>query len=178
MTITSPKLDTSHLTANEEALLRCQAAIELKDKGDYQGSQEVMRPLWKHPGESPQTEGLYSSVAAEVLLCAGILTGWIGSKNEVEQAQESAKNLITESITLYETVGDVKKIASARSELAYCYWREGALDEARITLTEALQKLTTEGNTRARALLRLAIVEWSACRYSEALRILEEHSVL
>ena len=178
MTITSPKLDTSHLTANDEALLRCQTALELKDKGNYEGSQEVMRPLWRGLGEPPETKGLYASVAAEVLLCVGVLTGWIGGKREIEEAQESAKNLITESITLYESISDVKKIAGARVELAYCYWREGALDEARITLNEALQKLTTEGNTRAKALLRLAIVEWSASRYDEALRILSANSVL
>ena len=43
---------------------------------------------------------------------------------------------------------------------------------------EALKKLTIEGNRRARALHGLAIVEWSASRYSEALKILEENSAL
>jgi tetratricopeptide (TPR) repeat protein len=43
---------------------------------------------------------------------------------------------------------------------------------------EALQELTTEGNTRAHAILRLAILEWSASRYSEALRILKENALL
>jgi tetratricopeptide (TPR) repeat protein len=52
------------------------------------------------------------------------------------------------------------------------------LDEARIMLNEALQKLTTQGNTRARALVRLAAVEWSASRNTEALRILTENSDL
>jgi len=178
MRITSPKLNASHLSANEQALLKCQAALELKDKEDYEGAQEVMRPIWKYVGARPEIKDLHASVAAEVLLCVGILTGWIGNKNEIENAQESAKNLITESMTLYESVGDVNKITVARAELAYCYYREGALDEARIMFTEALQKLTTEGNTRARAILRLSIVEWSASRYQEALRILEENSFL
>ena len=178
MTITSPKLHTSNLNANEEALLRCQAALELKDKEDYEAAQKVMRPLWKQVGARPDTDRLHPSVAAEVLLCVGILTGWIGNKNEIEEAQESAKNLITESMTLYESVGDINKVTVARAELAYCYWRQGALDESRIMFTEALQKLTTQGNTRARALLRLSIVEWSASRYREALKILEENSPL
>jgi tetratricopeptide (TPR) repeat protein len=176
--MTSPKLHTSHLSANEEALLRCQTALDLKDREDYEGAQAVMRPLWKGFGEAPETVGLYSSVTAEVLLCVGILTGWIGNRNEIKVAQEQAKNLITQSIALYESIGDVKKMAAARAELAYCYWREGALDEARIMFNEALRRLTTGGNTRARALLRLAIVEWSASRYSESLRILEENAAL
>lgn len=111
MKIASPKPHTSHATPNEEALLRCQSALQLKDRSDYEGAQEAMRPLWKGVGERPDTTGLHDSVAAEVLLCVGILTGWIGSKTEINNAQESAKNLITQSITYFESVGDVKKIA-------------------------------------------------------------------
>jgi tetratricopeptide (TPR) repeat protein len=43
---------------------------------------------------------------------------------------------------------------------------------------ESLQILTALGNTRARALLRLSIVEWSASRFIEALRILNENGFL
>jgi tetratricopeptide (TPR) repeat protein len=178
MKITLQKLTTSNLSANEKALIRCRKALESKDRGDYRGAQEAMRPLWPRVGERADTSGLHASVSAEVLLCVGILTRWIGSKNHVEGAQETAKNLITESITFYEGIGDLKQVAAARVELACCYWREGALDEARIMLTAALQKLTTEGNTRARALLRLAIVEWSASRHVEALRLLTDNAPL
>src|SRR6188474_3937032 len=99
MKITSPKLNTAYLPANEEALLRCQSALELKDKGRYEGVRDVMRPLWRSVLEAPNTKGLHPPVAAEVLLCVGILTGWIGSKEQIKEAQEVAKNLISESIT-------------------------------------------------------------------------------
>ena len=178
MKITSPKLDTSHLTANDAALRRCQIALELKDQGDFGGAQEVMSPLWAGVGERPEIKRLHPAVAAEFMLCVGILTSWIGGKEGIEGAQETAKNLIGEAITFYQSVGDVKKIAAARAEIARCYFREGALNEARIMLTEALQKLTTEGNTRARALLRLAIVECSASRYDDASKILVDNAPL
>ena len=137
-----------------------------------------MGPLWSQVGERPSLGTLYPSVAAEVLLCAGILTRWIGSRNQVKESQDIARDLISESINLYESAGDVKKVAAAQAELAYCYWREGALDEARIMFNEALKRLTTEGNTRANALLGLAVVEWSASRFSESLRILTENASL
>lgn len=178
MKIASPKLHTSHLTANEEALLRCQTALELKDRGCYDGAREAMGLWWTRVGERPETAGLYPAVVAEVLLCVGILTRWIGSKNQIRESQFLARDLISESITFYESAGDVKRIAAARSELAYCYWREGALDEARIMFNDALQKLTTEGNTRANALLGLAVVEWSDSRFNEALRILTDNAHL
>jgi tetratricopeptide (TPR) repeat protein len=178
MKITSPKLDTSHLTANDAALRRCHTALKLKDKGDYDGAREVMNPLWKRVGERPEIKGLHPSVRAEVLLCVGILTRWIGSRNQIKESQNIARELISESITFYESAGDVKKVAAARAELAYCYWREGALDEARIMFTEALEKLTTEGNTRANAILGWAVVEWSASRYWMGLKILEDNAEL
>src|SRR5882724_10384401 len=178
MKITSPNLGASHLTANERALICCQSALELRDKGDYCSAREVMGSLWGRVGQHPEIKGLHASVAAEVLICVGILTSWIGSKEGIEEAQEVAKNLISKGITFYESLGDTKKVAAARAEIAYCYFREGALDEARIMLTEAVQKLTTEGNTRARALLKLTTVEWAASRYNVALEILSNNAYL
>lgn len=178
MKITSLKLETSHPTANKEAIRRCETALILKDKGDSDGAQKMMRPLWERVGERPDTEGLDPSVAAEVLLCVGILTGWVGSRRELKDAQEAAKNLITESITYYESVGDIQKIAAGRAEIAYCYWREGEVNEARIMLREALQIITAEGDTKARALLKLTTVEWSASRFYVALQLLEDNAFL
>lgn len=178
MKIALPSLLTSPSIKNEEALRLCQTALEQKDREDYAGAQITMRPLWSGVGERPQTDGLHPSVAAEVLLCVGILTGWIGSKVQNSEAQETAKNLITESIAYFESVGDVMKIAAARTEIAYCYWRDGELNEARIMLRDALEKLTTGGNTRARALLKLTVVECSATRHHEALAILTDNATL
>ena len=56
-----------------------------------------------------------------------------------------------------------------------CYWREGALDEARITFDAALDQLgDIESQQRLRALLNKAIVEEVSSRSKEALRILSE----
>ncbi len=178
MRITSPQLETSHLSRNEEVVLRCQTALELKNAGNYYGAQQAMRPFWMGLGERPATIGLHPSIAAELLLCAGVLTCWIGSKNQSKEVQETAKNLISESITFYESIQDTKKVAAARAELAYCYWYAGQLNEARILFTEALKKLTIEGNTRARAFVGLARVEWSASRYEAALRVLTDNESL
>jgi tetratricopeptide (TPR) repeat protein len=45
-------------------------------------------------------------------------------------------------------------------------------------LLEAINRLTTEGNTRARALLKLTTVEWNASRYNVALDILVKNAYL
>jgi tetratricopeptide (TPR) repeat protein len=176
--MTSPKLETARQNANDAALLRCKTALEQKDKGDYAGAQETMRPLWKGIGERPKTNGLDPCIAAEVQLCVGILTSWIGSKNQIRDAQELAKNLITQSMTHFESSRDRTKVGVAQSEIAYCYWREGGLNEARSWLDEALKKLTFEGAARARALLKLTTVEWTAGRFREALELLDVNEPL
>ena len=178
MKIASPKLGTAHLIANDEALRRCKTALEQKDRGDYEGAQETLRPLWKRVGERPKTNGLDPSVTAEVSLCVGILTSWIGSKNQLRDAQELAKNLITQSMSYFESTRDLTNVAVAESEIAYCYYREGTLNEARSWLHDALSKLTFEGAARARALLKLTTVECSAGRFHEALELLNENEAL
>lgn len=174
----SPKLSTARLNANDEALSKCKTALEQKDKGDYAGALKTMRPLWKHVGERPKITGLDPIVAAEVLLCVGILTSWIGSKNQLGDSQELAKNLITQSLTHFESSKDVTKVAVAQSEIAYCYYREGTLNEARSWLHEALKKLTFEGAAKARAVLKLSTVEWTAGRFREALDLLHKNEAL
>ena len=41
---------------------------------------ELCVPFGAGVGERPETEGLHPSVAAELLLSVGILTGWVGSQ--------------------------------------------------------------------------------------------------
>src|SRR5215203_1523647 len=178
MRTTSPKLDTSHLTANQEAELRCRTALELKERGEYDRPLEIMLPLWKGIGSRPSTKGLSDAIAAEVFLTTGILTRWIGNRNEIKEADGYARDLITESITLYEALKDSRKVAEARVELGFCYWRVGAHDEARIFFNEALKRLTIGGNARANALIGLSFVAWSESRYNEALTILTDNAPL
>ncbi len=82
----------------------------------------------------PNVEGLSESTAAEVLLQAGALSGWLG---KVKGAQEAAKDLISESAAIFEGLGESNRAAAARSDLALCYWREGAYDDARAILVSA-----------------------------------------
>jgi CheY-like chemotaxis protein/tetratricopeptide (TPR) repeat protein len=172
-----------NLTDEERARLRYQSAKQLEEAGNYEAAREIMGELWQGVGHRPVVEGLEERTAAEVILRAGVLTGWIGSCKQIEEAQEEAKNLISESITRFGELQDTEKVAEAQMELGYCYWRQGAINEARVWLRAALDRLTTykgEGvnEVRAVALLRLAIVEYAAKRFNDALRICIEAAPL
>jgi tetratricopeptide (TPR) repeat protein len=173
--LASPKLDTAHLSRDEEALSRCKLALEQRDNETPQGALEIMRPLWRGVGTRPETQGLQPETVAYVFFCTGTLTGWIGARHQIKNAQENAKDLITESITYYDSHNLKREAAEARSEIAYCYWREGRVNEARIMLHEALERLPPAGLKRARALLKLVDVEHSAARHYDALKLLTEN---
>ncbi|HEX7999115.1 MAG TPA: tetratricopeptide repeat protein [Pyrinomonadaceae bacterium] len=172
------QLDNPALTPNQRAELRCQLARELEDAGEHEQAREALGELWQGIGEKPDVEGLERSTTAEVLLRAGVLTGRLGSLQEIQGSQEAAKNLITESSRIFEALSYSKKVAEAQTEIASCYWREGGYDEARIILKDVLSQLNTDSELKAKATLRSAIVEWSAQRYTDALSILTNSAPL
>lgn len=172
------QLSNPYLSRNQRAELGCQVARQLEDVGDYEGAREAISEFWPGVGERPRVERLIESVAGELLLRAGVLTGWLGSYNQAEEAQEKAKNLISESARIFESQPHAKKVLEAQTELAVCYWREGGYNEARDILSGVLEQLTADSELKAKAVLRLAIVERSASRYNDALRILTDSAPL
>jgi tetratricopeptide (TPR) repeat protein len=172
------QLENKSLSLNQKAELRCQLAREYEDKGQHEAARHIMGELWQRIGVRPKIEGLERSTAAEVLLRAGVLTGLIGSCNQIADAQETAKNLISESTTIFESLDYSKKILEGQNELALCYWREGSYDEARIILREVVSRLTRDSELKARAIIRSAIVECSTLHYKDALHILAEAAPL
>src|SRR5918997_526057 len=155
-------LDDPNLTPDERALTRCRVAADLTHSGQYEQAREALGDLWQGAGERPNVAGLWETTAAEVLLQCGSLTGWLGTSKKVEGAQEKAKDLIGEARRVYEAHGLRAKVAEAEYELGMCYWRAGALDEARVMLQEAARKADPE--QRAKILIRSTAVEASAGR--------------
>lgn len=172
------QLENPNLTRDQRAELRCELAKELENSGDYEAARQTMSEFWQRIGEHPRLDGLETTTKGEVVLRAGVLTGWIGSNRQIAGAQETAKNLISESISIFEARSYAKKVLEAQIELACCYWREGALDEARVILKEVIARLTSNNELKAKAVLRSAIVEWSALRYADSLQILTDAAPL
>ena len=153
----------------------CQLAQEHADAGDYEGARAALSAWWPAGDARPQTAGLDAAAAAELLLRAGALTGLIGDVKRLAAAQETAKDLLSESTTLFTSLRATDRAAEAQSELAYCYFRQGALDEARVLTRAALARLPEKFyELRATVLQRGAMIEDAAARRDDALRLLEE----
>jgi tetratricopeptide (TPR) repeat protein len=173
-------------------------AKTLEEAGDYEGASLTLGDLWRGVGNRPDVEGFQTGIAALVLLRVGSLSGWLGSVGQIAGAQDAAKDIIGEAWRVFDELGDTVMNAEAAGDLALCYWREGAFDEARIHLRQALEKLSASANTpneameveshdvtgerktttaeevRAVLLIRSAIVEFTSNRLDESLRLLTE----
>jgi tetratricopeptide (TPR) repeat protein len=167
--------ELNHTPATTAMVARCQRAKRFEETGEFELAREALGRFWNRVGDRPRTADLPEAAKAELLLRSGTLTGWIGSAKQISGSQEIAKDLISESANIFEQLGQKEKAAEARIDLGICYWREGAFDEARVTLRHALDTLgNLESEQRLRALLNSAVVERSATRYGEALKIHHE----
>jgi len=163
----------------ENLIPLCELAKGFEEAGEFDQAVDTLRPFWPRLGERPNTDGLALEAKAELLLRTGTLTGWLGSAKQVAGSQDLAKDLISESASIFGELGLTEKAAEARVDLAICYWREGGLDEARVTLKHVLNSLVDQkSEQRLRALLNIAIVEKVATREHEALRIYREAAPL
>lgn len=134
--------------------------------------------LWPRIGEHPKLEGLDRCLAAEVLLRAGVLTGIVGSSRQIADAQETAKNLISESLTTFQSRKYKNKVAEAQIEMALCYWRTGEYNNALDILKLALEQVTADSELKAKAIIRAAIVKIDAGHLTEALQSLNDNAAL
>lgn len=160
---------------DERAAFACELARQLERVGEYEQARDALYEWWTIAAESNANSISDQAIRAEVLLRVGSLTGWLGSTSQMAGAQEAAKTLITKSLEIFDNLRDREKAIEARSELALCHWREGALDDARVLLETARSDLKDdESEGRVRLSLLTAMVETSAGRRHDALRTCRE----
>src|SRR4051794_7016860 len=103
-------LQTSVLNNETAALVSdnlvplCELAKGLEEAGEFELAGETLRPFWEGLSNRPNTRGLAERAKAELLLRAGTLTGWLGSAKQISIAQEIAKDLISESASIFRTL--------------------------------------------------------------------------
>src|SRR6266436_789196 len=169
--LTALKTQNRSLPLTEQAALSCSLAKQLEKVGKYELAYEALDEFWPDRSESPRLSGLDDIQKAEVLLRIGAIAGWLGSTDQTAGGQETAKNLLTRSIDIFERLGKVERVSEARGDLALCYYREGSFDEARVQLRTALHILP-EGNHELEAILliRAGIIEERTRRLNDALQ--------
>jgi tetratricopeptide (TPR) repeat protein len=173
--LTTLRQQTEGLSRTERAQLCCDVAKRMEKIGEYDAAAEALKEFWPDREANPQVHDLDDPTKASVLLRVGALVGWLGSAGQTGGSQERAKNLITQAVEFFEGAGATVKVAEARGDLALCYWREGAFDEARINLADALQRLGDQDpDLKAVLLIRAGIIEERTRRLQSALNFYNE----
>lgn len=169
-----PETNTSH---DRHVSNKCELAKQLENAGDYEEARSALDGLWSVIGERPSTTGLELDTKAELLLRVGSLAGWLGSAQQIPTAQEFAKDLIAESARIFASLGQQEKAVEAQTDLAICYWRAGAIEEAAVWFQEALSRASSVEN-RVRILINKAIIEIFSNQLDEALNLLNQAAPL
>ncbi|HYX27440.1 MAG TPA: tetratricopeptide repeat protein [Pyrinomonadaceae bacterium] len=163
------------LSRNEQAKLSGDLAKNLQKIGEYEAAAEALQDFWPDRNEQPQVDDLDPAMKATILLRIGGVLSAIGSAGQTAGSQERAKNLLTQALETFSSLGDEAKVAEAQGDLALCYWREGALDEARIALSDALARLgDVDPDLKAVLLIRAGIIEVNTARLQNALKYYNE----
>ena len=168
---------SSPLSQSEQVQACCTIAREKLELGDYEEGCRALRAWWRL-GEWPRHHGLTTQAAAELLLTAGSLSGWIAGTRQVPGDQKSAQALLNGAIALFEQLGESRRAAEGRMELGGCYYRRPLRLSTRHP-TNFNQSLS-EGDCefKAVALIRLASVERHSGRLHDALNTLNEAAPL
>ena len=167
-------IHSSPLTLSEIVGACCSIAREQIEIGDYDAGCAALQPWWKL-GEWPRQFGLEPQAAAELLLTAGTLSGWVASTVRVQGGQQISEGLLNGAIAFFEHLGETVRAAEARIELGYCYYRQGVFELARTTLQSAYDALPdAEQELKAIALVRIGIINRHAGRLRDALRLLSD----
>ncbi len=171
---TSRQIDTAPLTLSEQVTACCTIARERLEAGQYDAGCAALQPWWT-VGQWPVLAGLEAQAAAELLLTAGVLSGWIASTKQTYGGQKPAEGLLNGAIAIFERSENIRCATEARTELAWCYYRQGLFDLARSTGRSALQGLSQdETELRCVALISLAVIESHSGRLHDALGLLGE----
>lgn len=168
------QLKYSPATESEQVMDCCNTAREKLELGDYDAGCAALQPWWTI-GEWPEQAGLSQSAAAELLLTAGTLCGWVSSARHVDGGQNCAERLLSGAVAMFDNLGNAASSSEGRAELGYCYYRQGLFDLARNALRSSLKDLPdAETELRGIVLVRLATIERHASRLHDALSLLNE----
>jgi tetratricopeptide (TPR) repeat protein len=142
---------------------------EYETAGDYAALRSLINDAW------PKRHSLPEEEKAELLLRAGIVAARTGTAAVAGPVHEAAKDMLTESMRIFEGKGLRLKAAEAAFGLALCCKQDGTFDEARVWLRRS-EALTPgdEATFRCKTRLMSAIVEEDDGRLEVALCIHEE----
>jgi hypothetical protein len=120
-------------TRAERAEICCQLARKLEKSAEYELAYEALSEFWPDRDQPPVIDDLDELTGAAVIHRAGALAGWLGSTSQTSDIQERGKNLLTQSVEIFERAGQNARAAEARGD-----WRSVIGEKAHLTRRELI----------------------------------------
>lgn len=139
--------------------------------GKYDEALAELRDIWDDTTAFPKVDEFEPRLAAEIILRCGSLIGFLGHNEQLPNAQEKSKNLLTEARQRFLDIYDIEKVAECENYLALAYWRTGGLVEAEIWNEEALSHhLKQSSPTRIYSYLIKSFILLSLRKFDEIVK--------
>ncbi len=148
----------------------CEKLFKLERQGRYEEALSEIGDLWENKTLLPNTEGLETPLAAELILRCGSLFGFLGHVKQIPNSQEKSRNLLTAARNLFIELYNVEKIAECENYLALAYWRTGEINEAETWLEASFShSLPPSSNTRFYSFIIKSLISLSSHKPEEIL---------
>jgi tetratricopeptide (TPR) repeat protein len=142
--------------------------LTLEKSGRYEQALAEIKHFWKDADDLPEIDEFEPNDAAEIILRRGSLTGFLGHNNQIPDAQEKSKNLLSEARSKFLALKNIEKVAECENYIALAYWRAGELNEAEVFIVEALShNLPNTNKTRLYSYIIESKVDFAKNRYKK-----------
>lgn len=165
-------MKSPHTNSAKLPAIVLQKLFELERRGKYADALSEISGLWNDTSLPPDVSALEPEEAAEMLLRCGSLIGFYGHNQQIREAQQLSKDLLTDSKDRFLNLGMCEKAAECDTSLALACWRSGELLDADIWLDEAMSyDLPASNPTRLFTHVTRSLINLSNRRHRENLEI-------
>jgi tetratricopeptide (TPR) repeat protein len=133
-------MNTLHKRVGLQPSLLAPKLVKLERCGRYEDALELISADWDARDALPDVAALEPVEAAHLQLRYGALIGFHGHSRNVSGSQGRSKDLLTNALELFSSLGDTERAAECENFIALAYWRTGEYPEADVWADQALSR--------------------------------------
>ncbi len=134
----------------------------------------ISSEFWSDFNKPPDISYFPEQMHGEIMRLSGYFLSNYGRAKQKTEYQERGKDLLFNATAFFEMKGQADKAAESKCQLALCYWREGAINEAEAFLDNA--ELPFKDNDLHPAFLRIQVNRMIVLYWSD--RLVEAESII
>jgi len=111
--------------------------VKLERCGRYEDALRLISEGWTAPDVLPDVAAMPAGEAAHMQLRYGTIVGFHGHSRGISGSQARSKDLLTNAMELFSTLGEIERVAECQNFISLAYWRTGEYREAETWVEQA-----------------------------------------